>query len=158
MWILCLFSLKNNEKIFMNVVFCSCHSRIKGQICYIISFQCEKCNYLAVIGWGGEGGTLRSVYNQQQVWPHSWLPIFWTLAPPSPTPPPQYSKPSYAYVYWNQMFLERKTNAYARFSNESLFFFERNNLKGFSVNKVVASGQIWLTAWVIALREGFLWF
>ena len=30
---------------------------IYSEFCYIISFQCEKCNYLALIGTGGGGGS-----------------------------------------------------------------------------------------------------
>ena len=83
-----LFSLKNNEKIFMNVVCCSCHSRIKGQICYIISFQkCEKCNYLAVIGWGGEGRGLFDQFTTSNKCGPLLAPNILNLSPP-PHPPP----------------------------------------------------------------------
>ena len=59
------------------------------KFCHIISSQCWKCNYLALIGDGGS--------NQFTV-SEKFPPQYSEPCPPSPPPPP-YSKPSCAYVY-----------------------------------------------------------
>ena len=68
--------------------------------CYIISFQCEKCNYLALIRGGGS-----DQFTASEKLPPPPPPNILNLGPPSSHP--QYSIPSYAYVLCKHLMKER---------------------------------------------------